>query len=93
MTVTIPATATPGSYKIGAIGSSGRFAAATYAAKVPNRRRTLVFSLPTGHYASGAVRDPVDAMVRLCRLVEQCGHSVNVRVACHTQAMPGFRPA
>jgi hypothetical protein len=40
-------------------GGLGLLAAATYMAKVKTRKRTFVFSLPTGHYAAGAVRDPV----------------------------------
>ena len=40
-------------------GALGLLAAATYLAKIPNRKRTVVFCLPTGHYAAGAVADPV----------------------------------
>jgi hypothetical protein len=42
-------------------GGLGVLAVATYLAKLPlaARRRTYVFSLPTGHYAFGAVADPV----------------------------------
>lgn len=42
-------------------GALGLLALATYASKLPlsERRRTLVFSMPTGHYAMGAVADPV----------------------------------
>ena len=40
-------------------GALGLLAAATYMSKVKDRKRTFVFSLPTGHYAAGAVRDPV----------------------------------
>jgi hypothetical protein len=40
-------------------GALGLLASATYMARQKDRRRTLVFSLPTGHYAAGAVRDPV----------------------------------
>ncbi len=40
-------------------GGLGLLAAATYLSKIPNRKRTYFFSLPTGHYAAGAVRDPV----------------------------------
>jgi hypothetical protein len=42
-------------------GALGVLAVATYLAKLPlaERRRTYVFSLPTGHYAFGAVADPV----------------------------------
>jgi hypothetical protein len=40
-------------------GGLGLLAAATYLSKIPNRKRTVVFCLPTGHYAGGAVADPV----------------------------------
>jgi hypothetical protein len=42
-------------------GGLGLLALATYAAKRPaaERRRTLVVCMPTGHYAFGAVADPV----------------------------------
>jgi hypothetical protein len=40
-------------------GALGLLAAATYLAKISNRKRTVVFCLPTGHYAGGAVADPV----------------------------------
>ena len=42
-------------------GGLALLALATYFSKIPvrDRRRTLVFSLPTGHYAAGAVADPV----------------------------------
>jgi len=40
-------------------GGLGVLALATYAAKSKDRRRTIVCSLPTGHYAAGAVADPV----------------------------------
>ena len=42
-------------------GGLGMLALATYAAKRPasERRRTLVVCMPTGHYAFGAVADPV----------------------------------
>jgi hypothetical protein len=42
-------------------GGLGVLALATYAARIPpsQRRRTLVCSLPTGHYAAGAVADKV----------------------------------
>ena len=42
-------------------GGLGVLAVATYLAGLPlsQRRRTYVFSLPTGHYAFGAVADPV----------------------------------
>jgi hypothetical protein len=42
-------------------GGLGVLAVATYWSKIPaaQRRRALVCSLPTGHYAMGAVQDPV----------------------------------
>ena len=42
-------------------GGLGVLAIATYWSKVPaaNRRRTIVASFPTAHYAAGAVMDPV----------------------------------
>ncbi len=40
-------------------GALGLLAAATYLSKIPSRKRTVFFSLPTGHYAAGAVADPV----------------------------------
>ena len=42
-------------------GGLGVLALATYWSKVPaaNRRRTIVASFPTAHYAAGAVMDPV----------------------------------
>jgi hypothetical protein len=40
-------------------GGLGVLAMATHAARAKDRRRTLVCSLPTGHYAMGAVMDPV----------------------------------
>lgn len=54
-------THTDGPNEINDDGSLGVLAMATYAARVPaaRRRRTIVFSLPTGHYALGAIADPV----------------------------------
>lgn len=52
-------THTDGPNEVNDNGALGLLAAATYLAKVPNRKRTVVFSLPTGHYASGAIRDAV----------------------------------
>jgi hypothetical protein len=52
-------THTDGPNEVNDNGALGLLAVASYWAKVPDRRRTLVFSLPTGHYAGGAVRDPV----------------------------------
>ena len=40
-------------------GGIGLLASATYMSKIKNRKRTFAFSLPTGHYAAGAVRDKV----------------------------------
>jgi hypothetical protein len=52
-------THTDGPNEVNDDGALGLLAAATYLSKVPNRKRTVVFSLPTGHYASGAIADPV----------------------------------
>ena len=52
-------THTDGPNEVNDNGALGLLAAATYLAKVPNRKRTVVFSLPTGHYASGAINDAV----------------------------------
>jgi hypothetical protein len=54
-------THTDGPNEVNDNGALGLLAVANYAARVPlaKRRRTLVFSLPTGHYAMGAVADPV----------------------------------
>lgn len=54
-------THTDGPNEVNDNGALGVLALATYAAKMPagQRRRTLVCSLPTGHYASGAISDPV----------------------------------
>jgi hypothetical protein len=54
-------THTDGPNEVNDNGALGLLAVANYAAKVPlaKRRRTVVFSLPTGHYAMGAVADPV----------------------------------
>lgn len=53
-------THTDGPNEINDDGSLGVLALASYAAKVPaaKRRRTIVFCLPTGHYAGGAIADP-----------------------------------
>lgn len=50
-------THTDGPNEVNDNGALGLLAVATYWAKVANRKRTFVFSLPTGHYAGGAVRD------------------------------------
>jgi hypothetical protein len=52
-------THTDGPNEVNDNGALGLLAAATYLSKVPNRKRTVVFSLPTGHYAGGAIRDAV----------------------------------
>ena len=59
--VIIMSTHTDGPNEINDNGALGLLAVATYLSKLPlaQRKRTVVFSLPTGHYAGGAVRDPV----------------------------------
>jgi hypothetical protein len=54
-------THTDGPNEVNDNGALGVLALATYYAKLPasKRRRTLVCSLPTGHYAGGAIADPV----------------------------------
>lgn len=52
-------THTDGPNEVNDNGALGLLASATYVSKQKNRKRTYVFSLPTGHYASGAIRDPV----------------------------------
>jgi hypothetical protein len=52
-------THTDGPNEVNDNGALGLLAAATYLSKIPNRKRTVVFSLPTGHYAGGAIRDAV----------------------------------
>lgn len=52
-------THTDGPNEVNDNGALGLLAVATYWAKVKDRRRTFVFSLPTGHYAGGAIRDAV----------------------------------
>jgi hypothetical protein len=53
-------THTDGPNEVNDNGALGVLALAMYYAKLPaaKRRRTLVCSLPTGHYASGAISDP-----------------------------------
>jgi hypothetical protein len=53
-------THTDGPNEVNDNGALGLLALATYYSKLPaaKRRRTLVCSLPTGHYASGAIADP-----------------------------------
>jgi hypothetical protein len=54
-------THTDGPNEVNDDGALGVLALATYYSKLPaeKRRRTLVCSLPTGHYAAGAISDPV----------------------------------
>ncbi|WP_372784271.1 hypothetical protein [Phenylobacterium sp.] len=52
-------TQTDGPNEINENGAIGVLALATHAARAKDRRRTLVCSLPTGHYAVGAVVDPI----------------------------------
>jgi hypothetical protein len=54
-------THTDGPNEVNDDGALGVLALATYYSKLPaaKRRRTLVCSLPTGHYAAGAIADPV----------------------------------
>lgn len=54
-------THTDGPNEVNDNGALGLLAVAQYAARMSaaKRRRTLVFSLPTGHYAIGAISDPV----------------------------------
>lgn len=54
-------TQTDGPNEVNENGALGVLALATYYSKLPAaaRRRTLVCSLPTGHYASGAIQDAV----------------------------------
>ena len=54
-------THTDGPNEVNDNGALGILALATYYSKLPaaKRRRTLVCSLPTGHYAGGAIADPV----------------------------------
>lgn len=53
-------THTDGPNEVNDNGALGLLALATYYSKLPaaKRRRTLVCSLPTGHYAAGAIADP-----------------------------------
>jgi hypothetical protein len=51
-------THTDGPNEVNDNGALGLLAVASYFARAPHRR-TLVFSLPTGHYAGGAIRDAV----------------------------------
>ena len=52
-------THTDGPNEVNDNGGLGLLACATYFSKIRDRRRTFAFSLPTGHYASGAIRDAV----------------------------------
>lgn len=57
--VVIITTETDGPNEVNENGPLGVLAAATYLSKLPKRRRTFVFSLPTAHYAIGPVLDAV----------------------------------
>jgi|GEM_PF-2769439 len=59
--VVLLTTQTDGPNECNENGGLGVLAVATYLAKLPaaQRKRTFVFSLPTGHYAFGAVADPI----------------------------------
>ncbi len=59
--VVLLTTHTDGPNEINDNGALGLLAIATYLSKIPEakRRRTFVFCLPTGHYAGGALLDPV----------------------------------
>lgn len=59
-------TQTDGPNEVNENGPLGILALATFWAKLPAivRRRTLVCSLPTGHYAAGAIADPVSGSGR-----------------------------
>jgi hypothetical protein len=59
-------THTDGPNEVNENGALGVLALATYYSKLPTakRRRTLVCSLPTGHYAAGAIADPVSGSGR-----------------------------
>ena len=50
-------THTDGPNEVNDNGGLGLLACATYFSKLQERRRTFAFSLPTGHYAGGAIRD------------------------------------
>jgi len=52
-------TQTDGPNEVNENGALGVLALATHAVKAKDLRRTHVFSLPTGHYAAGAIADPV----------------------------------
>ncbi len=59
--VVLLTTQTDGPNECNENGGLGVLAVATYLSRLPlsERKRTFVFSLPTGHYAFGAVADPV----------------------------------
>jgi hypothetical protein len=59
-------THTDGPNEVNENGALGVLALATYHSKLPanKRRRTLVCSLPTGHYAAGAIADPISGSGR-----------------------------
>ena len=57
--VVMMTTQTDGPNECNENGALGLLASATYLSRLKNRKRTFVFSLPTGHYAAGAVADKV----------------------------------
>jgi len=57
--VVVLTTQTDGPNECNENGALGVLAAATYLSKLESRRKTYVFSLPTGHYAGGPVSDNV----------------------------------
>ena len=57
--VVLMTTQTDGPNECNENGALGLLACATYLSKLKSRKRTFVFSLPTGHYAIGPVADPV----------------------------------
>ena len=63
--VVLMTTQTDGPNECNENGAIGLLACATYLSKLKNRKRTFVFSLPTGHYAFGPVADPVTGSGRL----------------------------
>jgi hypothetical protein len=57
--VVLMTTQTDGPNECNENGSLGLLASATYLSRLKSRKRSFVFSLPTGHYAIGPVSDPV----------------------------------
>lgn len=63
--VVLMTTQTDGPNECNENGGIGLLACATYLSKLKRRKRTYVFSLPTGHYAMGPVRDTVTGSGRV----------------------------